>query len=66
MYTHSHTTHTLLRWEQQAAPFSAEDVPTVARTIPVVRRLKLCSAIILEGARGPGVSNFGVRIQAIV
>ena len=52
--------------EQPTLPSSAEDVPTAARTIPVVRRLQLCSAVILEGTRRPGVSDFGVSVQIVV
>lgn len=37
-------------------------VPTAVRTIPVIRGLQLCPAIILEGTRRPGVFDFDVSI----
>lgn len=53
---------------EQQTPLSAaqDNVPAAARAVPMIRRLELSSAVILEGARRPGMSDGVVSIYVVV
>ena len=68
--THAHTHIQMGRsvpcTEYPTPPSPAADMLMVARTLPVVRRLQLRPAVILEGTGRPGVSELGASVQITV